>query len=149
MPTILAGYEDVVAGLEETLAGLPGMIVGIDGRDGVGKTTLGRYLAWHFNISLVETDLFLDGTKESGYDLDRLRSVIERRLAMPRPVLVDGICLLELFKHLGKASDVLVHVWNTQHPGSDALAARLDAYEDRYEPAAVAQYEVVLDDCGS
>jgi shikimate kinase len=25
----------------------------------VGKTTLGRYLAWQFNISLVELDLFL------------------------------------------------------------------------------------------
>ena len=38
---------------------LQGKLIAIDGLLGVGKTTLGRYLAWRFNISLVGSDLFL------------------------------------------------------------------------------------------
>ena len=59
MPTVLPAYAEVVDALTPVMRGLPGVIVTIDGRDGVGKTTLGRYLAWHFNVTLIETDLFL------------------------------------------------------------------------------------------
>src|SRR4051812_8493386 len=55
----LPQYKDVIAALTPVLNDLPGKLIAIDGRSGVGKTTLGRYLAWQFNISLVESDLFL------------------------------------------------------------------------------------------
>jgi len=55
----LPQYKVVMTALMPILYDLPGKLIAIDGRLGVGKTTLGRYLAWRFNISLVETDLFL------------------------------------------------------------------------------------------
>ncbi len=55
MPAVLPAYLRVVNALTPVMRGLPGVIVTVDGRDGVGKTTLGRYLAWHFNVTLIET----------------------------------------------------------------------------------------------
>jgi hypothetical protein len=44
-------------------------LIAIDGVDGSGKTTLGRYLSWQIGASLIETDLFLT-TPEPSYRLD-------------------------------------------------------------------------------
>ena len=67
MATVLPAYLKIVEALTPIMQGLPGMIVTIDGRDGVGKTTLGRYLAWHFNVTLIETDLFLIPAQDYPY----------------------------------------------------------------------------------
>jgi hypothetical protein len=59
LPAVLPAYLQVINALTPVMRRPRGIIVTIDGRDGVGKTTLGRYLAWHFNVTLIETDLFL------------------------------------------------------------------------------------------
>ena len=65
----LPQYSDVIRALTPVLHDLPGRLIAIDGRSGVGKTTLGRYLAWRFNISLVESDLFLIPNRGGNADL--------------------------------------------------------------------------------
>jgi hypothetical protein len=81
---VLPAYSKVVDALAPLLREFPGGIVTIDGRDGVGKTTLGRYLAWHFNVTLIETDLFLIPAQDYLIYLDdQINRIIERRATIP------------------------------------------------------------------
>jgi tRNA A37 threonylcarbamoyladenosine biosynthesis protein TsaE len=52
----LPQYADIVRRLKPVLAGLPPKLIAIDGPMGSGKTTLGRHLAWRFNVTLIEAD---------------------------------------------------------------------------------------------
>ena len=111
MPTILPCYLQVVDALTPIMRGSPGVIVTIDGRDGVGKTTLGRYLAWHFNVTLIETDLFLIPTQDHLIHLDdQINRIIERRNTSPIPVIVEGVSMLQLMKRINRVPAFSVYV---------------------------------------
>src|SRR5438270_10936408 len=99
MPAILPSYLQVADALTPTMRGSRGVIVTIDGRDGAGKTTLGRYLAWHFNVTLIETDLFLIPARDYLIHLDdQINRIIERRTTSSLPVIVEGLSMLQLMK---------------------------------------------------
>ncbi len=136
MPAVLPAYLRVVNALTPVMRGLPGVIVTVDGRDGVGKTTLGRYLAWHFNVTLIETDLFLIPAQDYLIHLDdQINRIIERRITSPRPVLVEGISMLQLMKRINRVPDFSIYVTNPRHSGSKLLAQRLAAYEAAFAPS--------------
>jgi hypothetical protein len=132
---ILQAYSQAVEALTTRLAGLPPYLVGIDGRDGSGKTTLGRYLAWTFNISLIETDLFLvGGQDELKYYDDQIQRIIRVRLAKSRPVIVEGVALLRLLNRLCVKPDFLVYVRHPEQSSGRILESILDGYETEYSP---------------
>jgi uridine kinase len=146
MPTVLPAYLKVVEALTPIMRALPGVIVTIDGRGGVGKTTLGRYLAWHFNVTLIETDLFLIPAQDYVIYLDdQINRIIERRITSPRPVIVEGIAMLELMKRLNRVSNFSIYVTNPKQSGSKLLEPRLSAYEAAYAPLATASIVVEID----
>jgi len=147
MPLVLAGYDEVVSVLTPVLDGLPPRVVGIDGRDGVGKTTLGRYLAWHFNITLIETDLFLKRHRgRLEYRDDEIARLIRARLEATRPVVVEGVCLLQLLGRLGVAPDFTVYVRAKQEEDDGrTLAFDLPSYERDFIPDGKANLVVTLD----
>ena len=146
MVRVLPAYLQVVDTLWPILRGLPGVIVTIDGRDGVGKTTLGRYLAWYFNVSLIETDLFLIPALDHFIYLDdQINRIIERRVTAPLPVVVEGVAMQELMKRISRVPDFRIHVTNAQHSGSRMMDERLSAYEAAYAPAATADMQVTID----
>lgn len=146
MPAVLAGYQKVVEALTRIMRGLPGVIVTIDGRDGVGKTTLGRYLAWHFNVTLIEADLFLIPSQDYLTHLDyQVNRIIERRFTLPRPVIVEGVSMLQLMKRINRVPDFSIYVTNPQHPGSKALERLLSAYEATYAPSTKANLVVEIE----
>src|SRR5687767_11166085 len=102
-------YQDVLKALAPVLDDLPGKLVAIDGRPGAGKTTLGRFLAWRFNVSLIETDLFLiERQGRLVYFNDQITRIIDKRLAMPRPVIVEGVAVLRLLSDLKRRADYVI-----------------------------------------
>ena len=136
----------VVEALTPIMQGLPGVIVTIDGRDGVGKTTLGRYVAWHFNVSLVETDLFIIPAKDHFFHLDdQINRIIEQRVATPLPVIVEGISMRQLMKRINRAPDFAIYVTNPKHSSSKLLEHRLSAYEATFAPYATADIIVEIE----
>jgi hypothetical protein len=138
MPICPPEYEQVVEALTPVLNNLPGKVVGIDGRDGAGKTTLGRFLAWYFNVSLIETDLFLFDGEGFSYRLEEINRIVGVRLSKPRPVIVEGIQLLSLLSQLGRSADFLIYVKNQEFSGSEALSHDLRAYENSHKPETAA-----------
>lgn len=131
------------------LHGLPGKLVAVDGRPGVGKTSLARFLAWYFNVSLIETDLLLKqpaltkGALGLNYDLGTIRQMIDGRLAKPRPIIVEGVSVLRTLQQLGKAPDVLIYVSNScNHSGR--LDAMLNRYDAAFSPSFRADIHVTL-----
>ena len=146
MPTVLPAYLKVVEALTPIMRGLPGVIVTIDGRDGVGKTTLGRYLAWHFNVTLIETDLFLIPAQDYLIHLDdQINRIIERRVTSPRPVIVEGISMLQLMKRINRVADFCIYVTNPQRSSSKIMKRRLSAYETAFAPSAKANVVVRIE----
>jgi|APLak6261667474_1056061.scaffolds.fasta_scaffold16065_2 hypothetical protein len=108
MPIHSPAFDLVTSALAQPLAGLPPKVIAITGPYLSGKTTLARYLAWYFNISLIETDLFLVSGPPLKYRNEEIERIISRRLAMPRPVIVDGAAVLDLFALLGRTPDLVI-----------------------------------------
>jgi len=146
VPAVLPGYLTLVEALDPIMQGLPGVIVTMDGRDGVGKTTLGRYLAWHYNVTLIETDLFLIPARDYLIHLDdQINRIIERRIMTPLPVIAEGISMLQLMKRINRVPDFSIYVVNPRHSGSKLLERRLSAYEAAFEPSAKASIVVTIE----
>lgn len=146
LPKILHAYSQAIDALTSPLAGLPAYLVAIDGRDGSGKTTLGRYLAWHFNVSLLETDLFLISKQEElKYYDDQIERIIRVRLAKPRPIIVEGVAILRLLNQLSIKPDFLVYVSHPDQSSGRTLGPILDRYEADYGPQAKADLELTVD----
>lgn len=131
------------------LHGLPGKLVAVDGRPGAGKTTLARFLAWYFNVSLIETDLFLEepaltkGEIGLNYELSAIRRVIDCRLAKPRPIMIEGVSVLRTLQQAGRTPDVLIYVTNSCTHGG-RLDAMLRRYDATFSPLLAADIHVTL-----
>src|ERR1700704_3718351 len=91
------------------------LLIGIDGRDGVGKTSLSNWLAWQLGMPVIQLDLFVIRREIPGpigrrvNDLDRC---IKAR--GDRPLIVEGVLLLDALEEVGRAPDFLVFV--DEHP---------------------------------
>lgn len=128
-------YKTVLKALKPVMYDLPPKIISIDGRPGVGKTTLGRFLAWRFNVSLIETDLFLHrqlGTFK--YRADHVDEIIEHRISGDRPVIVEGVVTLELLSELDRQSDFHINVSCEDAVGNSLMDVEWTSYEKKFQP---------------
>jgi hypothetical protein len=141
-------YAPVVEALTSVLHNLPGKIVSTDGLPGVGKTTLGRFLACRFNVSLIETDLYLiQGQGRMVYMNDEVGRIIARRVCepSPRPVIVEGATILRLLDELKRPPDFAIYVTNEKAPENDGgLKEDLEKYEKEYSPRKRANLEIAI-----
>lgn len=142
----LPQYNDIMTALTPVLYNLPGKLIAIDGHSGVGKTTLGRYLAWRFNISLIETDLFLIPSQgKLVYFTEALKHVIARRLAKPRPVIVEAVAVRRLLRYLALEPDYVIYVSSNDAPESRSLKDEIASYDAEFKPATSADLVIHVD----
>jgi hypothetical protein len=143
-------YTAVVEALAPVLENLPGKIVAIGGLPGVGKTTLGRYLAYRFNVSLIETDLFLlPGKGRLVYRNEEIARIVAKRVdASSRPVIVEGTAVLRLLTDLERKPDFTIYVTNKDAPESHGdLLRDLKAYYAEFLPSSLADLKIEFYDC--
>ena len=139
MPIRPPEFDRGVGALAPALTGLPPKIVAVDGRSGSGKSTFGRFLSWHFNSSLIELDLFLKegGLRHRETDVKRL---IQQRLGLRRPVIIEGLLVLKVLHDIGLSADYVVYVTNENKPKGLGFGKELDAYDQEYRPAVIANH---------
>ena len=130
MPKQHAGYASAVDWLKPRMYGLPGKIIAIDGRNGVGKTTFGRFLAWTFNSTPVETDLYIEKGKFEYCDVEPKR-VVNRRISKSQPVIVDGVAILWILRRLDLAPDYHIYVRNPLQSDDEIDRAGVVGHEER------------------
>lgn len=137
-------FDQLATELAPYLNGLPGKVVAISGREGVGKTTLARFLAWRFNSSLIETDLFFRDGAGLEYHLPEIARIIDVRLSKPRPVFIEGVTVQKILSDIGLAADILIYVQNENYEGDGILASHLSRYDAEFRPADAADFVVKL-----
>jgi uridine kinase len=119
---------------------------GIDGPDGVGKSVLSRFLSWELNMPAIEMDLFINSENEPpSYRYEEFYNVINQRHSLNRPVIVEGIFLLDTLKKVNVECDVLIYVENKEFSGSDQLSGELTEYRNKYNPKNAAKYTFECD----
>ena len=139
----LPQYNEVIRSLTPVLHDLPRKLIAIDGRSGVGKTTLGRYLAWRFNISLVETDLFpIPNQGRLIYLSEAISHAIASRLQTPRPVIVEGVAIRRLLADLSLKPDYTIYVSSQDSPDSSSLKREIANYEAVFNPESSADLAI-------
>ena len=116
------------------------LLIGVDGRDSEGKSTIARYLAYKLGMPAIETDTFLElGTGKYSLRLDDLKRVIHGRLALDRPVILEGLFLLRTAEQLGVAVDLLVYA-RKRPAHRSRLESALRTYRSRHKPLSIADF---------
>lgn len=87
-------------------------LIAIDGVDGVGKSTLSRYLSWQLGMPVAPLDEYFSRKEADPLALreDHLLAFINARLEKNRPVIVEGIFALDAISRLGLNHDFLIRV---------------------------------------
>lgn len=112
MPIRPPEFDAAALWLEPILHNMQPRLIAITGPMAAGKTTLARFLAWYFNISLIETDHHLIPHKGLRCEPHEINRIIQFRLDMPRPVIVEGAEILPLLSELNRVPDGIIHVRN-------------------------------------
>jgi len=140
-------YAEAVAALEPVLDVRDGKVIAIGGWPLAGKTTLGRYLAWQFNVSLIETDLFII-PNQGGivHREDEIARVIEHRIggAYPNPVIIEGATVLKLLARLKVKPDFTIYLERPTDHDAHNLSAELTAYHGEFRPREAADFVLEL-----
>ena len=111
MRPIPTEYESVVEWLLPQLHPWRKMTIAIDGVDHAGKSSLGRFLAWQAQMPIIETDFTLvPDQKRPTHNGHLLRTLIEHRHKLDRPVLVEGVFVLRQLDAIGIKPEILIEM---------------------------------------
>jgi len=135
----LPGSEQLLARVKQALTPewLPLLIV-IDGADGCGKSSLASWLAWQLGMPAVQLDLYLTNLHPMQWLTSELARVVNHRIDSNRPVIVDGVCALDVIDQIKRKADFLVFVRGGDE--TSALAPQILAYQSRRRPDQLAQF---------
>jgi hypothetical protein len=110
------------------------LLIAIDGADGIGKSSLASWLAWQLGMPAVQLDLYLTSLEPIQWLTADLRRVILRRLDRCRPVIVDGVLVLDALDQIGCKADFLIRVDDGGR--GNGLTPQIVAYRLRQERSA-------------
>jgi uridine kinase len=138
----LPGSEELLAEVKQALTPnrLPLLIV-IDGADGVGKSSLASWLAWQLGAPAIHLDLYLVRDSDSlRWRSDELQAILNTRLVEhAKPVVVEGILILQVLGKIGRKPDFLVYL---DGEGGHFLSKQLADYRAQYQPEQQAQFHL-------
>ncbi len=100
-------------------------IIAVDGDDCSGKSTVSRYLSWKMGVSVVEIDDYFvpeysNKTLESYAELLKskesnvkfLKEVVEKKQKIGRPIIIEGIVVLEILEICEVKPDFIIYMKN-------------------------------------
>jgi hypothetical protein len=114
----------------------------VDGIAGVGKSGLGRYLAWKLDMPCIETDMYRieQGVTHPRYRISELKTVIKSRHDLNLPVILEGDFILRTMEQIGIEPDFLIYVKNKWADCGDTLRESLPGYLEDYKPEKRAHF---------
>jgi len=114
------------------------LLIAIDGPDGVGKSSLASWLTWQLGAKAIYLDLYVvKGSNPLRWRSGDLRRLVHTRLVkQKKPLIVEGIMVMDALSKRGRKPDFLVYV---NGEGSHSLSARLADYRSRHKPEQLAQ----------
>ncbi len=134
-------HRDLRTAVQAALGSWRRFVVAFDGLDAAGKSNLARYLSWQLGMPAIETDLFLDSTMGGlSYRLAELNAVLQARISRDRPLIIEGVRVLQILRDLSVTHDYLVWVEQEGHEGSFALNSDLSAYQQEFRPQSCADF---------
>ena len=125
-------------------------LIALDGLPGAGKSRLAVRLSALLNIRSVHLDDYL--VRNSLGFIDHLNYGELRRALSHRPVIVEGVCMLDVLGRVGLRPDQLVYLQgpslarylDTSHP----LVVEVRAYIERARPIDRASFVLVRSESG-
>lgn len=129
----LPGSEDLLRRVNDALGpDRNPLLIAIDGADGVGKSSLASWLAWQLGMPTLHLDLYLiRGSRPLKWRTDEVDRLIQGRLTLERPIIVEGILVLDVLDQIGRSPDLLAYVSGT---GGNMFSNQLNAYRARWNP---------------
>jgi hypothetical protein len=150
-------YYELREHVSEALGPCRSLLIGFDGRDGHGKTSAANWLAWEFGMPAISLDLFLrrsESPSAISWHTDDLVRCLESRERNAKPIIVEGVLLLDALAAIEKSPDFLVFVEKMEPPGirdrsldddlidarEFALSNQISRYFERRSPASCADF---------
>lgn len=114
------------------------IIIGIDGQNGAGKTSVASWLAWQLGAKALHLDLYSTYDAEGrrvGWREDDLAQAIKNRVDSQRkPIIVEGVLLLEALGAIKRNTDFLVYVRRRDTTSCNKLPSVVRYLQSRNPP---------------
>jgi uridine kinase len=115
------------------------ILIGVDGLDGSGKSSLAAWLSWQLEMPAIHLDLYIVcGSNPVAFRSDHLATAIDARIGQGRPVIVEGVLLLDALASIQRQPDFLVYV--EKEANRSNLRSHVGPYIARRQPKQRADY---------
>ncbi|HEX9209262.1 MAG TPA: hypothetical protein VF901_02020 [Bradyrhizobium sp.] len=115
------------------------LLIGIDGLDGSGKSSLAAWLSWQLEMPAVSLDLFIvPDSSPLAFQTEHLAAVVNARSTTERPLIVEGVLLLDALDAIGRRPDMLIFV--ERDGNGSTMPQHVAPYIERQQPRARASH---------
>jgi hypothetical protein len=110
------------------------LLIGVDGLDGASKSSLAAWLSWQLEMPAIHLDIYIvRDTDPLAFRSDHLKAAVDSCLGMGRPVIVEGVLLLDVLDSIGRRPDFLAFVEKEDRSDSN-MRKQVPPYLNRRRP---------------